>query len=508
MKPDAPSSSPSERLESEKSVASGSPIKMGIAGALVRGTLWSVGLRWGNRVIGMISTLVVARLLLPADYGLIAMATLVLGLVQTFLDADAATALLRSEDPSKELQDSAWTLTVMQSFFIATLVAIAAPFASRYFEEPRLTDVIFCYAGLLCLSGLQSIGPLIARKDFNFALEVKVMFSGRIATLIATIILAYTWRTYWALIVGQVIGSIVVVVVGYLLHPFRPRLTLAKAGQLWHFSQWMLVSGIGTYFSLKADGFIVGRVGAARDLGLYNIALELGIMVTTELGAPLNRALLPVLSTLHAEPERLRSALMQTVAAVNTFTMPAGIGLAMVAPLVLAVVLGPQWSDAAPLLALFAFMGAFRFLVGPYYTLFLTLGKSRVLAMMSWMELGVFIIAASIFWSKGVTGVADARVVACVVYVGIWVVVGRQNGLAVRTLARALMRPTIGCACLVAMLLYLPMLSTTPIIELAYRIAVGATTYVVTMIVIWFAMGKPHGIEHRLFDHLTRARHA
>lgn len=58
------------------------------------------------------------------------------------------------------------------------------------------------------------------------------------------------------------------------------------------------------------------------------------------------------------------------------------------------------------------------------------------------------------------------------------------------------------------MLLYLPMLSTTAIIELAYRIAVGATTYVVTMIVIWFAMGKPHGIEQRLFDHLTRARHA
>jgi uncharacterized membrane protein (DUF485 family) len=70
------------------------------------------------------------------------------------------------------------------------------------------------------------------------------------------------------------------------------------------------------------------------------------------------------------------------------------------------------------------------------------------------------------------------------------------------------MRPMIGCAAFVAVLLYAPMLSTTAIIELAYRIAVGATTYVVTMIVVWFALGKPQGIERRLFDHLTRARHA
>jgi O-antigen/teichoic acid export membrane protein len=292
------------------------------------------------------------------------------------------------------------------------------------------------------------------------------------------------------------------VVAGYVLHPYRPRFTLVQAGTLWSFSQWMLVSGIGTYFALKADGFLVGRVGSAHDLGLYNVALELGLMVTIELGAPLNRALLPVLSTLHAEPERLRNALMQTVAAVNAFTMPAGVGLALVAPFVLAVVLGPNWAEASTLLSLFAFMGAFRFLVGPYYTLFLTLGQSRVLAMMSWAELAIFIGAATLLWRYGVSGIACARLIACVVYVVVWVVVGRANGLAVGTLGHALTRPFIGTACMALVLFYLPTLSALPIVELAVRVVIGASIYCAVMAVVWIAMGKPHGIEKRIFDHL------
>lgn len=486
--PDAPSAQPS------------------LAATLMRGTLWSVGMRWSLRLMGLVSTLIVARLLSPADFGLVAMASLVMGLVETFLDADAANALLRTPNASKQFADSAWTIKVIQSAIVALAVAIAAPFAAEYFNEPRVAPVIWASIISILFSGFGSVGPLMARKELNFSLEVKVMLISRVATLVATIALALAWHSYWALVVGGLVGQVVGFIAGYRLHPYRPRFTFSHARELWGFSQWMLVSGIGIFFARKLDGFVVGRVGTAQSLGIYNIAMEIGQMVTMELGAPLNRALLPVLSTLHGEPQRMRDALMKTVAAVNTVTLPAGIGLALVSNLIVPVVLGRAWVAAIPFLALFSVIGAVRFVIGPYYTLFMTLGLSRTLAFMSWLELVLFAALAAVFWSRGIEGIAYARLGSTILIVIVWLELGRRHGLHLGSLIRAIARPAIGCGLMALALWLAPLPNWNDVILLAARIAIGGTVYVGWIAASWIAIGRPDGLENHAIAQIASIR--
>lgn len=482
------------------------PPPASLAATLIRGTLWSVGLRWSMRLIGLLSTVIVARLLSPADFGLLAMATLVMGLVETFLDADAANALLRAPDATRELADSAWTIKVIQSVVVALAVAIAAPFAADYFKEPRVAPVIWALVATILISGFGSIGPLMARKELDFSLEVKAMLIGRVAALIATVGLAFAWRSYWALVIGGLVGQVIGFIAGYALHPYRPRFTLSHARALWGFSQWMLVSGIGLFFARKLDGFVVGRAGTAKDLGVYNIAMELGQMITMELGAPLNRALLPVLSTLHGEPAHMRAALMKTVAAVNTVTLPAGVGLALVANLVVPVVLGSAWNEAIPFLVLFSLIGAIRFVVGPYYTLLMTIGSSRTLAFITWFELAVFAVAAAAFWERGVQGIAYAKLVSTIVILIVWVELGRRNGLAITSLGRAVARPAVGSALMALALWLLPLPDLGDGASLAVRIAIGSIVYIVWILGSWVALGRPDGLESHFFEQIVSLR--
>ncbi len=308
------------------------------------GALWSIGLRWGMRMIGFLSTLIVARLLLPSDYGIVAMAVMVTGLIQTFLDANASTALLRAPDATREYVDSAWTLAFVQSLVVATVMAILAPFAASYFNEPRLANVLWATAPAIVLGGAASVGPLLARKCLDYSLEVKLALLSRVVSFVATVGLAWWWRSYWALVLGGLAGAIVGFVAGYLFHPFRPRLEAKHLRDLMGFSQWMIVSGIGVYGARKLDGFVIGRVGTAADVGLYNVGMELGQMLPTELGAPMSRALLPILASLHGEPARMRTAVMKTTAAMNTLTLPAGVGLALVHCV---IEMAPRlWSDS------------------------------------------------------------------------------------------------------------------------------------------------------------------
>ena len=475
-----------------------------LGGALGRGAFWSIVLRWGTRLIGLLSTLVLARLLTPSDYGLVAMAALVMGLVETFLDADATTALLRSRTMDPDFQHSAWTLRLLQALVVASVGAICAPFAALYFEEPRITLLLFAYCVITVTSGFTSVGPLIARRQLDFFLEVKIGLFARFVGFVASLGLALVLRSYWALAFGAFVGALTSVVAGYVLHPYRPRIRFNHVRELFGYSQWLLVSGIGLFLARKLDGFVVGRKGSAADLGAYNVSLELGQMITMELGAPLNRSLLPVLANMHDDRPRMHFALMKTVAAVNTVTLPAGIGRACGAPDAVRALLGPQWSAAIPLLSIFASIGAIRFMTGPYYTLLMTLGMSRLMAIMSWIELGVFALAITFFWSYGIIGIAMARVVSALTMGGAWLFLGTRHGLELAAFVRAVYRPCLGTALMALTLWVLPPLGLTHLFELGYRVLVGAIVYLVFITLSWIAAGRPAGLEQMVVGKLGR----
>ncbi|HVO90198.1 MAG TPA: oligosaccharide flippase family protein [Casimicrobiaceae bacterium] len=471
--------------------------------ALVKGTLWSVSLRWVVKVLGIFSTLVLARLLAPDDYGVMAMAMLFVSFIDTFFSVSSEAVLLRDPNASRELIDSAWTLKVLQSAAVAVVVACISPLAALYFHDARVVPVMLVLCIGIAVSGLTSYGPLLARKDLDFGLEVRLAVIAKTLSVAVTIALAYWLRNYWALVIGTVFGYSIGCVLSYVLHPYRGRFTLMRFGEIWRFSQWMLVAGIGQFFVRKADEFFVGRLGSASSLGLYSIAADLGQTITMEVSAPINRALLPVLAQINAASDRLREAMKKTLAASNLLILPAGFGLAAVAEQAVAVLLGDKWMPAAPMLAVFSIAWALRYMNGPYYVILMIRGDSRTLGLANWAEAGLLVVLGLALLGYGVFGLVWARALTCIGSLVLWLGIGPSIGVSLRDFWTAVWRPLVGAIAMAALLRLLPQgVWIAPLFDLALRIALGGLFYSAWVVASWMLLGRPDGLEARVIGAL------
>ena len=337
-------------------------------GAMIRGTIWSVAMRWSIKGLGLISTVILARILSPGDYGIVAMAMLVVGLAEVLVDFGSDTALLRQKSITKADINSAWSLRIIQGVIVSAMLAVSAPLAGLYFNEPRVVWVIWVFAICVLVSSFGNIGATLARKELNFGFEFRLTVISKLLGVVITIVAAYLIKDYRALVIGVASGYIVGLLLSYLMHPYRPGWCISEFGSMWSFSKWLLVSGIGYFAARKVDEILAGRVGGADGMGVYTVGADIGQLPTAEIGPPINRTLLPTLSTLHDEPERMRSAVLKTVGVVSTLTLPLGVGMAFVAEPVALLLLGEKWRAAIPFIAIFAIGGAIRVSAGALST--------------------------------------------------------------------------------------------------------------------------------------------
>jgi len=465
--------------------------------AMARGALLSVTLRWFVKGIGLVSTVVLARFLTPDDYGVMVMAMLVIGLVEIFFFTAADTALLRHQDAPDELVNSAWTLRLIQSLIVGLTVMALTPFAAHYFRDSRIIPVMLILASGIMVASLGNIGPVLARKNLEFGLEVRIGISLKLVSFGVTVVAAYLLRSYWALVIGTYAGHLFGIWISYRLHPYRPKWDTSRIRELWNFSQWLLVSSIGNFFGRKLDELILGRVGTARDLGVYNVASEIGQTVTVEISAPVNRTLFPVLSSIQNDRPKSLSLFFSTLGFINTFTIPVGIGMCVLATPFVHVVLGGAWLQVIPVLEVFAIQGVIRFVVSPYYVWFMVIDKGKVLASMSWLELLLFLCFAAALYDRGALGLAWARLLTTLCVVLAWVIVGHFEHLRAVSLVRAVCRPLLAGLAMAASLWQLGRMMTfgNAYSELFSLVALGALSYAIVLVLLWLAMGRPDGME-------------
>jgi O-antigen/teichoic acid export membrane protein len=226
-----------------------------------------IAARWAMRLIGLVSTMILARLLAPEDFGLIALALLAYGLLETLSYAGVDLALMRQGNDSREHYDTAWTIQVLQGVFIAVCLAVAAPFVAAYFDEPRAKAVIWWIALRAPIESLQNIGVVAFRKELDFAKEFRFTLISKLLGFVAVVGAALLLRNYWALVVGSIFAAVLNVWLSYRMHPYRPRWSLARFGEIWSFSQWLVISRVGSYLNRKCDEFVVGGHAGTAAMG-------------------------------------------------------------------------------------------------------------------------------------------------------------------------------------------------------------------------------------------------
>jgi O-antigen/teichoic acid export membrane protein len=479
--------------------------------SVARGAVLVVAMRWTDRLIGIASTLILARLLMPADFGIVAMASLVVTLIDTLLDMGVNSALIQNPKAGRDDFDTAWTLRLGQALLAALLIALlGAPLAAGYFNDARVEDVLRFMALTVVLGGIENIGIVYFQKNMEFGRDFRFFFLRRLAGFVITIALALWLRSYWAMVIGALAGRLVGVWLSYALHDFRPRLSLARIKQLWGFSQWILVRNLGAYGTQQLDKILVGRRTDAATLGAYSLADDIAAMPTGELLAPLGRVLFPAFVQAAHDPAELRRTYCLALGVQAIVALPAGVGLALVAETAVPLLLGAQWQAAIPLVQTLALLNVAIALVHGSGYLLLTLGKVRLLAIFSWLQLGMLAsLALLAFPQAGAEGIADIRlavsIIAMLAFLGM--VVRAVPGLGWRHVLANVWRPAFATGGMAAALVFFSITPDgAPGLQLVVDVLFGGAVYSALLLLLWFAQKMPTGAEKYLLEKLRSIR--
>ena len=499
--------------DKKKNVADSSKDSNGIPSlrkSMIQGSLWMVAMRWSIRGIGLISTIILARLLVPADFGLVAMAMLLVGLLDTLVAFGVDIALIQREKVARSHFDTAWTIQVLQGIFIGVTLVICAPLAARYFDDVRIIPLIYVIAIGATAQGFTNIGIVAFRKNLNFVREFWFMVGRKLVTFVVTIGIAFWLRNYWALAVGMVTGRLLGVLLSYMMHHYRPKFSLEAVKDIWSFSQWMLLINIGNYIGEKIDEFIVGGIANARKLGLYTISSEISSLPTTEILYPISRALFPGYAKLVSNHERLASAYLNVIGFIAIFAIAAGIGLSLVAHDLIQILLGDKWLDAAPLIQWLAIFGIFRAIYGQAGNVLIVLGHINRLAIIIWIQIIVLVpLAVYMGTHYGLVGIAEIKNLVAVLEMGMIFAALCNTGLVnIKQILGRIWRPTIaGVVMAVAVSVLHDETISIAVLGLLRDVGIGAVTYTASLLLLWRLSGRPNGAERFILGKLSEFVH-
>jgi len=473
---------------------------------LMLGAAWAVGTRWSLKGIGFLNTVIMARLLLPADYGIVAMAMLIVGLIQAFMDFGTSTALLRKGEVSREEVDSAWSLRVLQGLGIGLILLAVSALAADYFKEPRVEYVLWVMAACLPLAGASSMGPTLAQKEFNFSLDFKINVICKSAGVVATITAGYLLRDYRALVIGLATNYVSGFIVSYGLHPYRPRWTTSKIGEIWAVTKWLMLAEVAGFVLRKGDELIAARIGTTAEFGQYNVGADLGQLPAGEVGPSMLKAFLPVLAAMRSGETDVNNAVLKTVSAVNTVTLPIGFGLAAVAAPATYLILGPSWTGAVQFVAAFAIASTLAVMQSPLNTLLLMRGNTKVQSYAVWLEFAVFLLSAALLVpSFFLIGLVWARMLGSVASLGATVLATRKYyGMSLGSVALTIARPLLGAALMFVIVQAVINQMQGNALQLGVGIFCGAMTFTLWSLFSWLLVGRPAGLESTLFDYVQQ----
>ncbi len=472
--------------------------------SIARGVGWAILMRWALRFIGLFSTLILARLLSPEDFGVAAMGMLVMGFLFELSQFGAGMHLVRKKQIDQSHSDTAWTIVLLQGGLTALLLVLIAAPISEYFEEPRVVDVMYLLAVASLMGGFESIGPILLRRELRYSADFRFNVWRKVLTFVATVSAALILRDYWALIVGHLAGTVVGIVLSYRVHPYRPRLSIKYAKEFLAFGASIIPIRVANTSRGMIAQFLVGGTNDASALGNFRVAADLSTLFTSEIVTPMGRGLLPNYARLADRPDELSSIYRKVLGLVALLCIPLGTGASAVADDVVLILLGPQWTFAARLMEYIAIGGVIYAISQTMVNqILIATGREKSAAVLAWVRLA---ITAPILWVGlelgGILGLAKAAIIAPLACLPIIFNETRQAvTLSVKNLAQLLWRPATAATVMffAIKVTHDPQIEWA-IVRLTADVMVGCTVYIFITLALWLLSGRPASAEKIVLD--------
>lgn len=406
-------------------------------------------------VLGFVVTIVLARLVAPSEFGLVAI-VLVFGTVANVLvDGGLGAALIQRQDATSVEESTAFRFNLAASGALAILLGLMAPFIARFFQQPALVGLIWMMAANLVIAALGAIHSTLLTKALRFRPLVVAGLSSSAGAAALSIWLALqgfgAWALAWQFLAQTTINTVLL----WWLHPWRPvgGFDVPAFRRLFHFGGHFLAARLIDTVYTRIYSLVVGKAFGAADLGFYDRARSTQQLPSNLMATLLHRVALPAFSETATDPRRLGDALERSSRLVALASFPAMIGLAVTATPVVVLLFGSRWLPAAPLLEILALAGALWPLQALNINALLAQGFSRLVLRMELAKKSIGILLLALAIPHGLEAIAWSQLVAaCIAY---WINThfnGRLLAFGTASQLRALWRIGVASLAMVASL--------------------------------------------------------
>ncbi|MCM2293298.1 lipopolysaccharide biosynthesis protein [Allorhizobium sp. BGMRC 0089] len=456
----------------------------------LQGASWLVFSRAMGRLIDFFTLLVLARILTPSDFGLVALAMSLVVVVDTILEIPVTQALIRLDRITQDHLDTGFTLGMLRSGVIAVIIIAALwPFALINHKPELMPLILFLSLGPV-IRGFYSPAMVNFSRALGFRQTFLMEFGGKIVAFTAAITTVLAGGSYWALAANFVGASLASTMISYWLAPYRPRLSLGQLQDFAGFIGWFTAAQLVSALNWQFDRLLIGFTSDQVSLGRYAVASDLATSPTQSLIGPALQSVMAAFSLIASDHDRMKSAFLKTARFAMLISLPACVGISLTSDLTTTILLGEKWREAAPYLHILAL----SVIPIPYfqvlYSVSLATSKPYVVFWLNIIDLSFRLVLLSIgLYLYAGLGVSYARVVLSAIMtvfylyyarkiLGIGMVAQLQN---IWKIAVATLVMTISVAILRN---HISSEHFHPVIELAITAATGASIYIFVLYIL------------------------
>jgi O-antigen/teichoic acid export membrane protein len=332
---------------------------MSLTTRTIQGVGWSAISQIFRLLLQFVITVILARLLTPNDFGLLAMVVVFTNFVSIFRDFGLTAALIQRKGLTEEHLSSSFWINILAGFFLALVLSSLAPAIAYFYGEDRLTLITIVLSSTFFISSFGIVQTALLTKELKFKFLAIIDILGISASGTVAVILAFSGFGVWSLVLQQVIFILATVILLWSFSGWRPKFLFhwRRVKELLGFGLNLTGFSFVNYFNRNLDNLLIGKFLGSASLGFYNLAYRLLLFPLWSVSSVIGRVMFPALSTIHEEKAKVRLIYLRATRYIAALTFPMMIGLFAVAPQVIRTIFGLQWERSIFLVQVLALVG-------------------------------------------------------------------------------------------------------------------------------------------------------
>lgn len=389
---------------------------MGYKKDAIKGISWIGFLSFATKAVGFLEAIILARILIPSQFGAYGVALLALGLLEVITQSGVNIFLIQE----KEIDDyinSAWIVSIVRGVLIMSILFFLAPVISNFFHSPESLHLLLLISLVPLIRGFINPSIVKLQKELKFGRDFFYRFTVLVVDTLISVVATFITKSPIGIVIGLLTGVVLELVLSFALVAPRPalRFEVSYIRKIFNRGKWITASSIFDYLFHNADNIVVGRMLGASALGVYQLAYSLAAVPLIEIGRVFVHVTVPIMIKISGNTRRLRDAYLQTVIAIFLITIPFTLLFAF-APSIFVRILGAKWAAITLVLPILSLVGFVKSISLSSTALFLSQNKQEYTTLITFVNiLGLIVSIVPLVLSYGIFGAGLSALIGSLV---------------------------------------------------------------------------------------------